>query len=173
MNKNLQNIIGLLLEDGGGVTYSRMTSLLNITEEEIKSELEQNKENLLGYGINLIMTENEVAISTNEEISALIKEENNKDSKELSKASAETLSIILYFPGVTRSQLDFIRGVNTSFIIRNLEIRGLVRKVGKGRVSYEPTVETLAHLGVSRVEELPKFEEVNKNLTNAFVESND
>ncbi len=173
MNKNLQNIIGLLLEDGGGVTYSRMTSLLNITEEEIKSELEQNKENLLGYGINLIMTENEVAISTNEEISALIKEGNNKDSKELSKASAETLSIVLYFPGVTRSQLDFIRGVNTSFILRNLEIRGLVRKVGKGRVMYEPTAEVLAHLGVSRVEELPKFEEVNKNLTNAFVESND
>ncbi|HRH30818.1 MAG TPA: SMC-Scp complex subunit ScpB, partial [Candidatus Paceibacterota bacterium] len=79
----------------------------------------------------------------------------------------------LYFPGVTRAQLDFIRGVNTSFILRNLEIRGLIKKAGKGRVVYEPTVETLAHLGVSRVEELPKFEEVNNNLKNAFIESND
>lgn len=173
MNKNLQNIIGLLLEDGGGVAYSRITSLLNIPIEEIKSELDQNKEALLGFGINLIMTENQVAISTNEEVSALVKEENEKDLKELSKASAETLSIVLYFPGVTRAQLDFIRGVNTSFILRNLEIRGLVKKAGKGRVVYEPTVEALAHLGVSRVEELPKFEEVNNNLKNAFIESND
>jgi len=173
MNKDLQNIIGLLLEDGGGVAYSRITSLLNIPIEQIKSELEQNKETLSGFGINLIMTENQVAISTNDEVSALVKEENERDLKELSKASSETLSVILYFPGVSRSQLDFIRGVNTSFILRNLEIRGLVKKVGKGRVTYEPTIELLAHLGVSKIEYLPKFEEVNNNLKNAFLETND
>lgn len=173
MNKNLQNIIGLLLEDGGGVSFSRISSFLGLDVAEIKSELEQNKENLAGIGIGLIITESEVAISSNEEISQKIKEENERDLKELSKASAETLSIILYFPNVTRSQLDFIRGVNTSFILRNLEIRGLVRKGVKGRASYEPTVELLAHLGVSKVEELENFAEINNNIKNAFEESND
>lgn len=173
MNKDLQNIIGVLLEDGGGVSFSRISSLLNIPAEQIKSSLEENRENLLGFGLNLIMTESEASLSSNEEVSALIKEENERDLKELSKASSETLSIILYFPGVSRAQLDFIRGVNTSFILRNLSIRGLIRKTGKTRISFEPTVELLAHLGVSRVEELPKFEEINSNLKNAFVESND
>lgn len=172
MNKNLQNIIGILLEDGGGVSFSRISNLLNISIEEIKSELENNKSKLFEFGLNLIMTPSEVAIAANEEISQKIKEENNQDLKELSKASAETLSIILYFPGATRAQLDFIRGVNTSFILRNLEIRGLIRKIGKGRIIYEPTVELLSHLGINKVEDLPKFQEINNNIKSVF-ESNE
>ena len=53
MNKNLQNIIGLLLEDGGGVAYSRITSLLNIPIEEIENDLENvliKIKNILDFG---------------------------------------------------------------------------------------------------------------------------
>ena len=85
-------------------------------------------------------------------------------SRELSKASLETLTIILYTDGVTRSEIDFIRGVNSSFILRNLSVRGLIEKsdAKEGRRNaYYPTLDTLAYMGVTRREELPDFDNLH------------
>lgn len=96
------------------------------------------------------------------------KEELNKD---LSKASLETLSIILYKNGAPRSLIDYIRGVNSNFILRALSIRGLVEKVNdpkdNRRYIYKPTFELLSYMGVTSIEELPDYENVLKNLSEA------
>mgnify|MGYP003490965444 CR=1 FL=1 len=89
--------------------------------------------------------------------------------KERSKASLETLSIVLYKEGVTRSDINFIRGVNSSYILRNLEIRGLIDRINHKSDNrtyvYKPSLELLAYLGVSSVADLPDFERVKQSLT--------
>ena len=62
---------------------------------------------------------------------------------------------------VTRAEIEFIRGVNSSFILRNLMVRGLIAKEADkeraGSFVYRATFDFLRHVGVSRAEELPEF----------------
>jgi segregation and condensation protein B len=92
--------------------------------------------------------------------------------KDLSKASLDTLSIILYKNGVSRSEIDYIRGVNSSFIIRNLLVRGLIEKVidekDTRRNLYRPSFDALSYMGVTSVENLPNFENVRNELDNVL-----
>ncbi len=90
-------------------------------------------------------------------------------SREVGKAGLEALSAILYRGPLTRSEIDFIRGVNSSQTLRTLLMRGLVRKVANPKdersVLYEPTTELLAQLGIEHRDELPEFESVRTKLT--------
>lgn len=82
--------------------------------------------------------------------------------EELSPAGLETLSLITYLGPVPRSTVDYIRGVNASFTVRNLLMRGLVERKyeeGKGNIyHYFPSFQFLRHMGVAKVEELPEYE---------------
>lgn len=89
-------------------------------------------------------------------------------TKDLGKAALETLAIILYKGPVRRSEVDHIRGVNSSFIIRNLLVRGLVLKQpapGDNRTNvYSTSVELLSYLGISKPEDMPNFEQVQSEI---------
>ena len=88
--------------------------------------------------------------------------------RDLGRAGLETISIILYKNPVTKNEIDFIRGVNSQFIIRNLLIRGLIERIpnpnGRGNL-YQPTFELLRYMGVEKIENLPDYEKVRVSLT--------
>ena len=88
----------------------------------------------------------------------------------------ETLAIILYKGSVTRSEIDYIRGVTSTFILRNLAIRGLVEKYineeDKRTVLYKPTIDLLSYLGVESTEKLPSFSDLNSILNNKIKQEN-
>jgi segregation and condensation protein B len=75
----------------------------------------------------------------------------------------------MYRGPLTRSEIDFIRGVNSSQTLRTLATRGLVRKVQNPRDSrsflFEATTELLATLGVPRAQDLPEYAAVREKLT--------
>lgn len=84
-------------------------------------------------------------------------------SRSLSNASLETLSIVAYKQPVTRVEIDIIRGVKSSNIVKNLLDKGLIKEVGKldkpGKPTlYGTTPEFLKHFGLKTLEELPKIE---------------
>jgi segregation and condensation protein B len=111
----------------------------------------------------------EITLGTNPEFSKLIEHLQKEElKKDLSKASLETLSVVLYKNSVTRAEIDYIRGVNSSFTLRMLSIRGLVEKSldpkDNRRYIYKPTFELLSFMGVKNVEELPEYKEINENL---------
>ncbi|MFH1508918.1 MAG: SMC-Scp complex subunit ScpB [bacterium] len=87
-------------------------------------------------------------------------------SEGLSNAALETLSIILYRGPISRAEIEAVRGVNCTFILRNLLMRGLVehkKSVRDARMwEYEVTFEYLQHLGITKVSELPNYEELSK-----------
>ena len=98
-------------------------------------------------------------------IERIQKEEYNRD---IGHAGLETLAAVLYRGPLTRAQIDFIRGVNSSQILRTLTMRGLLRKIPHPKDErsflYEPTTDLLSHLGVSHNNDLPEFETVRQKL---------
>jgi len=88
-------------------------------------------------------------------------------SREVGRAGLEALAAIVYRGPLTRSEIDFIRGVNSSQTLRTLLMRGLVRKSAntKSRATlYEPTTEALAELGVTHTSDLPDYAAVREKL---------
>lgn len=167
---NLESKIeAILFWKGEPMSRKKLAEILKMEETEINEGVEKLKENLKERGIVLLETEKEITLGTAPEFSSLIenlqKEELNKD---LSKASLETLSIVLYKNGVSRAEIDYIRGVNSSFTLRALSIRGLVEKItdpkDSRRYIYRPSFELLSFLGLKSIEELPDYAEVSKSI---------
>lgn len=169
-------IEGLLFYKGEDMTIKKLAELLVVTEDEIKEALNKLEQSLSGRGIVLVRKDDSVVLGITGELSPLI-ESIRKDeiTKELSKAALETLSIVLYKNGVSRSEIDYIRGVNSSFILRNLLVRGLVEKVvdskDSRRILYRPTFDTLSYMNVTRIEDLPNYAEVVASLTGVIHQS--
>jgi segregation and condensation protein B len=170
---NLESKIeAILFYKGEPVSLKKLGEILNVSPEELILAVGNLKNSLSDRGIVLLEKEGEITLGTSPEYGEMLeqikKEELNKD---LSKASLETLSIILYKNGAPRSLIDYIRGVNSNFILRALSIRGLVEKVNdpkdNRRYIYKPTFELLSYMGVTSIEELPDYENVLKNLSEA------
>lgn len=159
----------ILFWKGEPISLKKLSDILKKSEEEIKAGLETLENNLKSRGVQLIYKEDEVMIGTHSELSSLIegliKEELVRD---LGKAGLETLSIILYRGPVSRKDIDYIRGVNSNFILRNLLIRGLVERIqnpdDQRSFVYKPTFQLLSHLGISKIEELPEYLTVKSEL---------
>ena len=108
-------------------------------------------------------------LGTAKELSSLIQVITQENiSTDLGKSGLETLSIILYRGPISRTDIDYIRGVNSQFIIRNLLVRGLIERVDNPKDSrsylYTSSLELLAHLGLSKVTDLPDYEAVSKDI---------
>ncbi len=171
----------ILFWKGEPMALKKLTEILKVSENEIVEAISNLKTNLANRGIVLQEKparpghsdgDGEITLGTAPELSELIenlqKEELNKD---LSKASLETLSIVLYKNGASRADIDYIRGVNSSFTLRALSIRGLVEKIPNPKDNrsyiYKPSFELLSYMGVKSIEELPDYGEVSSSINTA------
>lgn len=167
-----QKIEAILFFKGEPVSRKKLSSILEVGQIEINEAIEKLKQNLENRGLILQEKDDEITLGTNPEISTTIEKLQKEElNKELSKASLETLSIVLYKNGVSRSLIDYIRGVNSSFTLRALSIRGLVEKSidpeDNRRYIYKPTFELLSFMGVKSVEELPDYQSVKESIDKA------
>lgn len=118
-------------------------------------------------GIELLQLADKYQLATAGGNSELIaKFLNTEVTGELTRPSLETLTIIAYRGPVSKAELELIRGVNCSLIIRNLLIRGLIEATEdkvRATTVYSITFEFLKHLGFDSINELPDFEKLNRN----------
>lgn len=135
------------------------------SEEIIKQFLEVLNQQYLSEsrGLKLIFQDNKVQIATKPDFAFLLENFVKEEFKEnLTPASLETLSLIAYLGPLTRSQIDYYRGVNSSFILRNLLIRGLIERFSDNKKAnayfYQISFDLLKYLGISKIEELPEYE---------------
>lgn len=187
-NKNMeisQQIEALLFFKGEPVTVGFLAKTLGVSEDEVRVGLDTLEKSLVGRGIVLMQnglsaamtaqTSDEYMLGTAPQMGPTI-EKILKDeiSKELGKAGLETLAIVLYRGPVLRSEINYLRGVNSNYILRALLIRGLIEKVEQvGRnTAYRPTFELLSYMGISKVEDLPGYSESGKAVED-FHEAND
>jgi segregation and condensation protein B len=90
-----------------------------------------------------------------------------RDEGKLSPAALETLAIIAYKQPVIRADIEAVRGVAASEMIRNLMYKGLVKIVGRAEVLGRPmlygtTKKFLEIFGLNSLKDLPKIEELKK-----------
>ncbi len=86
------------------------------------------------------------------------------DTRKLSQAALETLSVIAYHQPVTREGIRAIRGVNSDGVIASLREKGLVREVGREQdrgqaILYGTTQLFLEHFGLRSLRDLPPLED--------------
>lgn len=149
---------------------SKLAKLVESGEGEVREALKNLANTLQSRGICLIQTEKEASLATAGEAKDLI-EQITKDemSKEIGKAGLETLAIVLYNGPISRREVDYIRGVNSTFILRNLCVRGLIEKETDPKdqrvFRYRGSLLLLAHLGLKKIEELPEFENLKNKIT--------
>jgi len=155
-------------------TVSELSRALSLEEAQISEGVSALKTQLDGRGITLLESAGSITLGTHPEASSVLEQLFTEDlSKSLSKASIETLSMIMYGNEVTRGKLDYVRGVNSGFILRSLLVRGLIERkphpVDKKTFIYLPTIDVLAQFGVTEPRMLPDFEKISGELAKAFV----
>ncbi len=169
-------IESILFFKGEPVAISLLSSVLKISPEVVEQEIQKLEEYFLreGRGIVLLRNGDKVSLGTtpfmHELIEALRKEELGK---ELGKAGLETLALVLYRGPISRAEINHIRGVNSNYTLRNLLVRGLIEKdesKGVRGALYKPTFELLAHMGITKIEDLPEYQTLNQEVA-TFVEA--
>jgi segregation and condensation protein B len=158
----------ILFTEGEPLSRSRLKQILACTDAELSSALHE----LSGReksSIALIQTDREVALAVSPRCAPIIRALNEREhEREIGDAGLEVLAILLYRGPSTRSQIDYIRGVNTSTTLRALLSRGLATRAENPNDSreylYRPTAELIAHLGVSDIKHLPDYEKITKEL---------
>ena len=165
-----QQVEAILFFKGEPAKIKELSSILKISEGSIEEALVNLKEQLKGRGICLMEKDNSVMLGTVPELSELIEQIRKTElSRDIGRAGLETLSIILYKSPIGRSEIDYIRGVNSTFILRALMVRGLVERAHNPKDArsflYKPTFELLSFLGISNVSELPNFDKALEELT--------
>ena len=170
---NMQGAIeALLFLSGAPVPLNKIATLLKIDRADVEGVIATLADRYAqdsARGLQIVRGDNEVTLATKPAHNALLETLAKEDLKEeLTPASLETLSLVAYFGPLSRPQIDFIRGVNSSFIVRNLLVRGLVdRKPGRGNAYvYTASIDFLKYMGVGSVEELPeyqKYQEMKEN----------
>ncbi|MFT7328002.1 MAG: segregation and condensation protein B [Crocinitomicaceae bacterium] len=169
MNTHQQKIESLLFYKNEPLSYSWLAKKLEVSESHIRDNVRDMAGFYVNRGFVLIETKDNISLMTSEVSREIIQNLSKVgEERDLSKQALETLAIIIYKESVTKSQIDFIRGVNSVFILRNLLIRGLISKkqnlLDKRSPYYIPTHDLFSFLGVQSSEQLPEREAIHKKL---------
>jgi segregation and condensation protein B len=154
----------LLFIYGERMELAELAKILGESQDRIRSVAHALAEKLSGEkrGIRVIADGTSLQLATAPELSEIVQRViKHEFSEELSPASIETLAIIAYRGPISRSEIDYIRGVNSTFMLRSLLIRGLVqRKENPARPNsfvYTVSMDALQYLGLEKPEDLPEF----------------
>jgi segregation and condensation protein B len=163
MNENSKKILAYLFTEAGAVGFIDLAKYFNISNDEVVACLDEISAWQNETPFVLVRTENDVALTLSPEMTASLSELDEKEGqRELTKSALETLAVILYKNGANRAEIDYIRGVNSSFSIRSLVSRGYVARGVKN--IYLPTADLLVFLGISTLDELPDKESIINKL---------
>lgn len=170
MNKQaiLEGLLFVVGEDG--LNLEQIMDVLEIEEEEAKELIMSLRDsyNEPNRGIRIDFLGNKIKLTTKREHKEFYKKLiENPETNTLSQAALETLAIIAYNEPITRAEVDDLRGVSTSQMIRKLVAKGLIKESGRshlpGRpILYSTTSEFLDYFGLSKIEELPDISDFYK-----------
>ncbi|HOY90587.1 MAG TPA: SMC-Scp complex subunit ScpB [Bacteroidales bacterium] len=163
---------GLLFASGEAISLNKLSELLSESTENITLSIKELINDYISENrcLNIIQNGNEkqifYQIVTNKNISTLVQKLNNAVLEgDLTKGALEVLSIVMYRSPLNRAEIDDIRGVNSSYILRALVLRGLINRYQnpnrKNEYLYEPSFDLLKHLGITDLSTLPEFEKLH------------
>lgn len=176
MSNNLPAVLeAILFYKGGSVSLRELEKAVGSGQNAVEEGLNELAKQLEGRGIRLVREGQSVALGTAPEVQAEIETARREELEgPLGRAGLETLAVIMYRGPLSRADIEYIRGVNASSILRSLLIRGLVERVDnpkdKRSFLYQATTELPAYLGVQSVKELPGYADVVAEIDAVFAE---
>lgn len=179
MKAILEGLLFVVGEDG--LTFKQIEEVLNLDEETVKNlvlELKKDYEDE-SRGLRIDYLGNRIKMTTKYEHREYYQKlVENPETNYLSQAALETLAIIAYNEPITRVQIDAIRGVGCTHIIRRLVAKGFIKEAGRsdipGRpILYETTNEFLDYFGLSSIDDLPNIDEFISDLNNKKEDESD
>lgn len=169
MSSLKSKIESLLFISNQPFTFKKLADLTQSDKDKVKQAVDELIEdyNQEDSGVSVAKIEDKVQMVTGADNSKLVADYIKEETTgELSRASLETLTIVAYRGPITKAELEQIRGVNCSVILRNLQMRGLVEsKEDKNKMQsvYNITFDFLKFLGLNQQSELPDYEKLNSS----------
>ncbi|MDH5669792.1 MAG: SMC-Scp complex subunit ScpB [Nitrospira sp.] len=167
--RELQGIVeSLLFISQEPLSIQRLTAVIgDVNKHDVVQALQSLGEELAreGRGIRLAEIAGGFRLVTKQEYASWIKRmDKTKSAAKLSRSALESLAIIAYKQPIVRGEIEEIRGVETSGVVRTLLERKLVRIVGRkevpGRpIMYGTTKFFLEHFGLNDLSQLPPLRE--------------
>jgi segregation and condensation protein B len=158
---------GLLYVQGDlGLTIEQVSEILEITPDEAKELVLSLKQDYIDQdrGLRINYLGNSFKLTTKEEHKEYFKKLlTTSRNNTLSNQALETLAIIAYNEPLTRIDVDDIRGVDSTYVMRRLLAKGLIKECGRKDIPghpilYKTTDEFLDYFGLSSKEDLPTIE---------------
>lgn len=164
-----QKIEAVLFASGKPLEIKKIAKLIGekpAAVEPAVTELMAEK-NIDDSGLHILKNENKYQLVSNpalaDVVDSLVKDET---TGELTKPSLETLTIIAYRGPITKPEIEQIRGINCSVILRNLLMRGLVEERDNAerlQPVYSISNDFMRHMGIASVEDLPRYKELSQS----------
>ena len=165
---------GLLYVQGDqGLTIKQIEDILEVDENTAK-EIVLNLKNYYDEqerGLRINFLGNTIKLTTREEhrkyYQKLLEE---PTTNTLSQSALETLAIIAYNEPITRGEVDSFRGVDSSYVMRRLLAKGLIKEWGKSDLVGKPTLykttdDFLDYFGLASKEDLPSIDLLEEEKT--------
>ena len=167
--KNISSAIeAILYAAGHPVAYEKLSEVLGLSIGDVKKIVEAMAKEYNGErsvrGIMLLMYPDSCQFSTKEEYLPYIREALGiKRGGNLSNSTMEALAVVAYNQPVTRSYVDSVRGVDSSYAMTSLIDKNLITCCGRldapGRpMLYATTEKFLRVFGLNSLDELPECE---------------
>ena len=163
-----QAIEAILYAAGHPIRFDKLAEVLSISVREVKTMAEDLAEKFVAedslHGIQLLIYPNSCQLATKEQYAPYIREALGiRRGGNLSASSMEVLAVIAYNQPSTRSFIDLVRGVDSSYAVNSLLDKGLIEAVGRldapGRpMLYGTTEKFLRVFGIGSLDELPATE---------------
>lgn len=172
MDKNRveANLEALLFTYGEPIAIDKIATLLATEKKAVEAAL-INLESNLGQnnrGLAIIKKEDRVQLVTKSHLDQITQKIIEAEFKEdLTPTAIETLAILAYGGPLHKAEVEYIRGINSSYILRNLLLRGLIEKDDK---KYSLSFNCLKQLGLASLNELPDYQQYQE-LIKQFKES--
>lgn len=167
---NIESIIeSLLFISGEPMNFKKIAKLTSVNEGELKlsAGVLAKKYQDEKRGLRILIKDDRAQMITAGENSEVVNNFLKADMEGgLSRAASEVVSIVAYRGPLARIEIEEIRGVNCSFTLRHLLIRGLVERINNPKDAraylYKISFDFLKKLGIESVQELPKHDELSK-----------
>ena len=158
----------ILYAAGKPLGLKKLADILKVLPAEVEQALKELEQAYRDgeHGLEIILHQGEAVMATRPEHSDLVKDFiKAEELGDLTRPQLEALSVLAYRGPLPKAELEQVRGVNCSLILRNLMIRGLVEPINEeaNLPRYQVTVDFLRYLGLSTTSELPDYDALAKD----------
>jgi len=173
LNKSLKvaELEAILFAAGDPVKVEQLQKFLKLSPKQWEVVLSKltEKYNQVDSGLQIVEKGSKIQLVSKAKFAQEVAKFLGKAlNEELSRATLETLAVVAYRGPVTRVQIEHIRGVNSSFALRTLSLRGIVDRkenpLDNRSYLYEVSFEFLKNLGLKKVEDLKDYDKLREAL---------